>query len=235
MAADVHAVVTRLGLRRPAVVGCSMGGTIALQYALDRPEDLSRLVVVASFGWLPEEMSGSVDAQTAFIRSHTLREIAGERVGASFTEDADQAVRAWMIDMIAGGDKEGYETQARATLYFDVSDRLHRATTPSPRSRRSSTCSSPTRSEFRRILSLHGRCLHGEYDADTGGSGLRATSRGDLSGKPAPGRRWRLVGLAQRFSVSRSLVRRALTRLSEQYPGPASRRHDEQRVVLRRR
>ncbi len=30
MAADVHAVVVELGLRRPAIVGLSMGGTIAL-------------------------------------------------------------------------------------------------------------------------------------------------------------------------------------------------------------
>ena len=47
MAADVHAVVTELGLRRPAIVGCSMGGTIALQYALDYPADISRLAVLA--------------------------------------------------------------------------------------------------------------------------------------------------------------------------------------------
>jgi pimeloyl-ACP methyl ester carboxylesterase len=57
MAADVHAVVTDLGLRRPAIVGCSMGGTIALQYALDYPADLSRLVVLASFAGLPKEMA----------------------------------------------------------------------------------------------------------------------------------------------------------------------------------
>ena len=40
MAADVHAVVTELGLRRPAIVGISLGGTIALRYTLDYPEDL---------------------------------------------------------------------------------------------------------------------------------------------------------------------------------------------------
>ncbi|MFI6360550.1 alpha/beta fold hydrolase [Streptomyces sp. NPDC050743] len=48
-AADVHAVVTQLGPRRPAIVGCSMGATIALQYALDHPKDLSPLVVRTLF------------------------------------------------------------------------------------------------------------------------------------------------------------------------------------------
>lgn len=123
MAADIHAVVTELGLRRPAIVGLSMGGTIALQYALDYPGDFSRLVVLASFAGLPEEMAQSRDDQLAFIKSHTLREIAENRVGAAFTASADQDVKAWMVDMIASGDKEGYESEAQTTLYFDIRPR----------------------------------------------------------------------------------------------------------------
>ena len=130
MAADVHAVVTELGLRRPAIVGCSMGGTIALQYALDYPGDLSRLVVLASFAGLPDQMAQTRDDQLAFIKSHNLREIAENRVGAAFTASADQGVKAWMVDMIAGGDKEGYECAAQATLNFDVRSRLGEIAVP---------------------------------------------------------------------------------------------------------
>ena len=90
MAVDIHAVVTELGLRRSAIAGCSMGGTIALQYALDYPGDLSRLVVLASFAGLPTEMAQTVAEQRAFIKSHTLREIAENRVGAAFTASADR-------------------------------------------------------------------------------------------------------------------------------------------------
>ena len=126
MAADVHAVVTELGLRRPAIVGISLGGTIALRYTLDYPEDLSRLVVCASFAGVPDELRKSADFQLAFIKSHTLREIAEERVGAAFTGSAEQDVRAWMVNIIAGGVKEGYESQAQATMGggFDVRSRL---------------------------------------------------------------------------------------------------------------
>ena len=130
MAADIHAVVTELGLRHPAIVGCSMGGTIALQYTLDYPADLSRLVVLASFAGLPEQMAQTRDDQLAFIQSHTLREIAENRVGAAFTAGADQDVRAWMVDMIAGGDKEGYESEAHTTLTFDVRPRLKEIAVP---------------------------------------------------------------------------------------------------------
>ncbi|HTY31775.1 alpha/beta hydrolase [Mycobacterium sp.] len=130
MAADIYSVVTQLGLHRPAVVGCSMGGTIALQYALDYPTDLSRLVVLASFAGLPEEMAHTVADQSTYIKSHTLREIAEERVGAAFTVSADRGVRAWMVDMIAGGDKEGYQSQAETTFAFDVRGRLGEIAAP---------------------------------------------------------------------------------------------------------
>ena len=130
MAADVYAVVTELGLRSPAIVGCSMGGTIALQYALDYPADISRLAVLASFASLPEEMAQSVERQSADIKSKSLREIAEERVGAAFTAGADQDVRAWMVDMIAGGDKEGYESEAATTFAFNVRSRLGEIAVP---------------------------------------------------------------------------------------------------------
>jgi pimeloyl-ACP methyl ester carboxylesterase len=130
MAADVYAVVTELGLRRPAIVGCSMGGTIALQYALDHPADISRLAVLASFASLPEEIAQSVERQSADIKSKSLREIAEERVGAAFTASADQGVRAWMVDMIAGGDKEGYESEAATTFAFNVRSRLGEIAVP---------------------------------------------------------------------------------------------------------
>jgi pimeloyl-ACP methyl ester carboxylesterase len=130
MAADVYAVVAELGLRRPAIVGCSMGGTIALQYALDYPADISRLAILASFASLPEEMAQNVERQRADIKSKNLRKIAEERVGAAFTASADQSVRAWMVDMIAGGDKEGYESEAETTFAFNVRSRLPEIAVP---------------------------------------------------------------------------------------------------------
>ena len=131
MAGDVHAVVTGLGLRRPAIVGLSMGGTIALQYALDYPGDLGRLVVVDSLPGIPEEFAGVRDSQLDYIGTHSLREIAHERMAAAFTEHADPATKAWVVEMIASGDIDGYRSQARATLArFDVRGRLGEITVP---------------------------------------------------------------------------------------------------------
>jgi 3-oxoadipate enol-lactonase len=128
MAADVFAVVAGLGLRRPALVGLSMGGTIALQYALDHPGDLSRLVVVGSLAGVPEEFASVRDQQLEFIETRSLREIAEARMAAAFTASADPATKAWVTEMIAGGDLEGYRSQA--TLTFDVRHRLGEIAVP---------------------------------------------------------------------------------------------------------
>jgi 3-oxoadipate enol-lactonase / 4-carboxymuconolactone decarboxylase len=75
-------------------------------------------------------MAQSVERQRAAIKSRTLRQIAEDRVGAAFTASADQGVRAWMVDMIAGGDKEGYESEAETTFAFNVHSRLGEIAVP---------------------------------------------------------------------------------------------------------
>jgi pimeloyl-ACP methyl ester carboxylesterase len=124
MAADIHAVTVHLGLRRPALAGISMGGMIALQYALDRPRDLARLILVDTFPGVPAEFAAERDRQLAFIDTHSLRQIAEERMAVAFTATADPGTKAWVTEMIAGGDLEGYRAQARATLTFSAWDRL---------------------------------------------------------------------------------------------------------------
>ncbi len=59
MAADVRAVVAQAAAHRPTVVGISMGGMIALQYAADYPGELERLVVYATLPGTPEEFARS--------------------------------------------------------------------------------------------------------------------------------------------------------------------------------
>ena len=75
-------------------------------------------------------MSQTVDQQMVFIRDHSMREIAENRIGAAFTGDVDQGVPDWMVDMVASGDKDGYQSEAQTTLYFNVRDRLKEIKVP---------------------------------------------------------------------------------------------------------
>lgn len=124
MAADVHDLVIALGLDRPALAGISMGGTIAMQYAADYPGDISRLVLTGTYPEIPAEFAAVRDAQLQFIETHTLREIARERVPALFTGDADPRLGEWLADMLAHGQLDGYRGQARPTLLFRFTGRL---------------------------------------------------------------------------------------------------------------
>lgn len=139
MAAGIHAVAVHLGLHRPAIAGISMGGMIALQYGLDHPRDLALLVLVDSFPGVPAEFAAERDRQLAFIDTHGLREIAGERMAVAFTATADPGTRAWVTEMIASGDLGGYRSQARATLTFSAW-----AASPASRSRSPSSTGSST-------------------------------------------------------------------------------------------
>jgi pimeloyl-ACP methyl ester carboxylesterase len=62
MADDVAAFIEHLGLNRPDVLGYSLGGGVALRLAIQQPDVLRRLVLLATpyarDGWFPEVLAG---------------------------------------------------------------------------------------------------------------------------------------------------------------------------------
>ena len=52
---DLHALLDQLGVERTALIGCSMGGTLALDYTLTYPQQVLALMTVASdpSGYMP--------------------------------------------------------------------------------------------------------------------------------------------------------------------------------------
>src|SRR2546422_10190138 len=55
---DLEVIIQALGLRRPALLGYSQGGPIAIAYAVQNPENVSHLLL---YGWYP-------DGTTAYFR-----------------------------------------------------------------------------------------------------------------------------------------------------------------------
>jgi 3-oxoadipate enol-lactonase len=83
---DLAALLDRLGVERAAVVGVSVGGRIALEFALEHPDRVEALVLVAA--GLPDwEWSKEMEAEDA--EEERLFE-AGDVEGL-----AEQAVRVW--------------------------------------------------------------------------------------------------------------------------------------------
>lgn len=95
MAADVHALLTHLEIPRAAVMGLSMGGMVALQHALDFPDEVSLLLVVGSSFGMPESLRPVANLQRRFIEEHEMHEIAESRMSNAFGEDSEPGLRKW--------------------------------------------------------------------------------------------------------------------------------------------
>ena len=81
-AEDLRALLARLGLRRAAIVGFSMGGVIAQRFAVDHPELPSALVIAGS--------SSVVNAQAAtYYRERAALADAGELEAVRAASAAD--------------------------------------------------------------------------------------------------------------------------------------------------
>jgi 3-oxoadipate enol-lactonase len=84
--ADLQQLLDRLGLERVSLVGCSGGGSVALEFALTHPERVDRLVLVAAglAGWdWSAELQAADDEETRLFE-------AGDDAGA-----AEGQVRTW--------------------------------------------------------------------------------------------------------------------------------------------
>ncbi len=84
----VHAAARQLSLERPLVVGHSWSGPLALAYALEYPEDVSGVVLLAAVAY-DEAGSGSpLDAvQAAPVVGDLLRHVVGIPLGRRMVEE----------------------------------------------------------------------------------------------------------------------------------------------------
>lgn len=127
MAADVVRTLDRLEIHRAHVVGISMGGTVALQLALDWPERVARLILVNTFARLQPR-------HPVVWPYYALRAVMVMTVGVSLQARlvsrrlfprADQDVlRRALYDQILAANPVAYRRAMLAMARFDVSRRL---------------------------------------------------------------------------------------------------------------
>ena len=126
----VWAFLDALGIEKTAIVGNSLGGRIALQMATDRPERISRMVLMGSPGVgmsLTEGLQAlrayepSHDAMRALLRNYfavdpTLitDELVAIRYEASVADGAYEAYRAMFFDPRHGSELGIAEEEVRA-------------------------------------------------------------------------------------------------------------------------
>lgn len=133
MAADVANLLQSLQVGPAHVVGISMGGTHALQLALDYSNLVDKLVLVNTFARLqPDRLSGWFYFALRFVLAHTVGLTSQARRVAHhlFPGSDQQELRRFIIDQIAQADPRGYRAAMRALAFFDVRLRLKEIITP---------------------------------------------------------------------------------------------------------
>ena len=133
MAQDMARLLTELRVGPAHVVGISMGGVLALQLALDHPNQVHKLVLVNTFASLRPK---SLKVWAYFLYRFLLVHIIGLSAQARavswriFPRPEQEELRRILYTQIMQADVHGYRTTMRALALFNVKERLHEIKMP---------------------------------------------------------------------------------------------------------
>jgi len=133
MAADMAGLLQALQTGPAHVVGISMGGTVALQLALDYPDLVDRLVLVSTFARLqPYRLAGWFYFALRLILVHTLGLPSQARAitWRVFPKPEQEALRQALYEQILQANPEAYKGAILALARFNVQPRLAQVRVP---------------------------------------------------------------------------------------------------------
>ncbi len=94
LASDLGALIQGLALEKPIVVGFSQGGMVALRFAADHPDRLSKLVLVGTCAkMIPPTGAGFLKAMGRLLPTKTFYRILGRY---RFYKPSKQTAHAWL-------------------------------------------------------------------------------------------------------------------------------------------
>lgn len=131
LAERVPSLLDHYGIGRCHYVGVSLGGAIGLQLALDHPNRLLSLAVLASAARFADPASWP--ARAATVRTHGTQAMVASRPGTWYTlafarthpQEADR-----LLTMLRQTNAEGYAGCCEAIGAFDIRARLEEIRTP---------------------------------------------------------------------------------------------------------
>ena len=137
MAADLNAVLADAGVECAHIVGASMGGMIAQQYALDYDRTASLSLLCTTHGGdeavpIPEETQQQIfDTPEDVSEREKVRHRMKPAISETFMEENPETIEQildWRLAQDAG--EVAREAQGAAGVNFDVSERVHEIDLP---------------------------------------------------------------------------------------------------------
>lgn len=132
-AADLWGLLDALGIAATDVVGFSLGGAIAIEMALMRPQCVRRLVLcntLANYRTDTWRKWFEAQAQVALVRVLGLRRTARLVARRLFPQPDQAPKRRRVIDVLGANERRSYLATIRALIGWSALERLHALRAP---------------------------------------------------------------------------------------------------------
>jgi 3-oxoadipate enol-lactonase len=132
-AADLAGLLEALGVASADIVGLSLGGGVAFQFALDYPAMVRSLTLVntaPALGGTPEQAEREIARRVGIVQQLGVRAMGQALSPNLFPKPEQASLRETFIERWAENDPQAYIEATRSMLGWDVTDRLGSITCP---------------------------------------------------------------------------------------------------------
>lgn len=131
-AQDIHGLFTSLDIEPAHLVGWSLGGAVAFQFALDFPQQLNTLTIINSVPTFGDSVTfqKEIDRRIGIVEQFGMRGIGQVLSESLFPKPEHAHHRERFVERWAENDPRSYIEATRSGLGWNVMDRLHEISCP---------------------------------------------------------------------------------------------------------
>lgn len=126
-AADLAGLLQALGVGSAHVVGISLGGSVAFQFALDYPAKVKTLTIVNSgpaLGGTREQAQQEIERRAGIVQQLGMRAMGQALAPNLFPKSEHASLRETFVERWAANDPRAYIEATRSMLGWNVTDQL---------------------------------------------------------------------------------------------------------------
>ena len=132
-AKDIADLLNKLGINSTHILGISLGGGIAFQFAVDYPEMVNSLIIVNAGIEIPADsfkMKIEAFKRTSIVKLIGMKKMGKVLAPRLFIKPEQEQLRKKLIERWAENDKKAYISAMRALIGWSIRDQLHKLNFP---------------------------------------------------------------------------------------------------------